>query len=221
MLKFIRGLSPLTEAIIVILGAFGYPIVLGVFAQLAHVKVEISESLVLASGLYESCALIVVSAFLYVRGWDTERFGLKPAGPDALMAVGLGGAIWRLLGFLYESGQLLHLVPADNEQIHLPLSSLSTVVLVVLYSFVDAAFEELFLCGYLLALAKEHRRLLLGVAMSLVIRVAYHLDNGAFGVITAMAFGLVCSGWYARTGRLWPVILGRAFIQLVSFAAIS
>lgn len=218
MLKFIRSWPPLIEALIVVLGAFGYPTALGVLSAFQPVKIDVSVGAVFATGLYELVALLLLCSFLYLRGWDTKRFGLNPERPDPLIAVALAGAIWLLVIFLYDLGQLLGLVPKDTEEFKFALNSMSSVVLAALYSFVDAAFEELFLCGYLITLAKEHKHLALGITASLAVRIAYYLEHGAFGVITAIALGLVYVGWYVRTGRLWPVILGHALIQLLSFA---
>jgi membrane protease YdiL (CAAX protease family) len=215
MLKFIRGWSPRVEATIVILGAFGYPVVDAVLALAGLVKTGFSEYELLMATLYELAALTVVSAFLYARGWDIKRFGLDPERPDPLIAVGLAGLIWLLLVLQISLAQVLQLISIDADSASkLPLDSMFVVVLVVLYSFIDAAFEELFLCGYLIAFAKEHRRLALGVNASLVLRAACHLDGGLIGIIFAIAFGLVLTAWYVKTGRLWPVILAHAFINL-------
>ena len=222
MLTFIRRWPPLIEALIVILGAFAYPTAQGLIQELQHVKVEVSENLVLTSGLYEGLALIVLCALLYVRGWDINRFGLKPERQDPLIAIGLAGTIWLLLALLFSAGDALHLVSLEPDGADkLPLNSLGTIVLVVLFSFVDAAFEELFLCGYVLALAKERGRVWLGVVAGLLLRVVYHSGDGVSGVIYSIPMSLVWAAWYLKSGRLWPVLLGHAFIQLMYFAAIS
>jgi membrane protease YdiL (CAAX protease family) len=219
MLKFIRGWSPRVEAILVILGAFGYPVVDAVLVLAGIEKTGFSEFELLMAALYELAALASVGAFLYVRGWDIKRFGLNPERPDPLIAVGLAALIWLLLVFQVSLAQVLQLIAIEPDSASkLPLDSMFVVVLVVLYSFIDAAFEELFLCGYLIVFAKEHRRLVLGVNASMVLRAACHLDGGLIGIIFAVAFGVVFTGWYVKSGRLWPVILAHAFINLFLIA---
>jgi uncharacterized protein len=50
--------------------------------------------------------------------------------------------------------------------------------------------------------------------------VSYHLYQGALGVVMALPMGLVFTLVFARTGRLWPLVIAHAlldFVALVSY----
>jgi hypothetical protein len=64
--------------------------------------------------------------------------------------------------------------------------------------------------------ARENNRLMTGVNASVAIRLAYHLYQGGIGVIGIIPFGLVCAWWFARAGRLWPVIVAHAVTDATS-----
>jgi CAAX protease family protein len=76
--------------------------------------------------------------------------------------------------------------------------------------------EELFLCGYIVTALKERDSSVTAVNVSVAIRLVYHLYQGAIGVLTIIPLGLIFSWWYARTGRLWPVLVAHAVFDLTS-----
>lgn len=87
-------------------------------------------------------------------------------------------------------------------------------------AIVNPLFEELFVCGYVITVARESGQLALGVNASIAIRLAYHLYQGGIGVIGIIPLGLIFGLWFARTGRLWPVVVAHGiadFAGLVSF----
>jgi membrane protease YdiL (CAAX protease family) len=58
--------------------------------------------------------------------------------------------------------------------------------------------------------------------ISAAIRLLYHLYQGPLAFFGIVPFGLVVAGWYARSGRLWPVIVAHAigdFIALVGYVS--
>jgi uncharacterized protein len=54
-----------------------------------------------------------------------------------------------------------------------------------------------------------------GVNVSVAIRLVYHLYQGAIGVVTIIPFGLIVTWWYARTGKLWPILVAHAAIDFM------
>ena len=95
--------------------------------------------------------------------------------------------------------------------------SLSTVIAV---STINPIFEEIFVCGYVMTALKDRRDPWTGINVSVAIRLLYHLYLGAISAIGIVPFGLIFGFWYARTGRLWPVIVAHAvwdFASLMQF----
>jgi uncharacterized protein len=75
---------------------------------------------------------------------------------------------------------------------------------------VNPFFEELFVCGYLITVAKESGRPALGVNASIAVRLAYHLYQGGVGVLGIIPLGMIFAFWFSKTGRLWPVVVAHA-----------
>ncbi|HVS77284.1 MAG TPA: CPBP family intramembrane glutamic endopeptidase, partial [Steroidobacteraceae bacterium] len=57
------------------------------------------------------------------------------------------------------------------------------------------------------------------VNVSAAIRLSCHLYQGVAGVLTAVPVGLLFGAWFARTRRLWPLIVAHAVLDLVALAA--
>lgn len=56
------------------------------------------------------------------------------------------------------------------------------------------------------------------VNVSAVIRLSYHLYQGVVGVLAVVPLGLLFGIWFARTRRLWPLIVAHAILDFVAFA---
>jgi membrane protease YdiL (CAAX protease family) len=52
------------------------------------------------------------------------------------------------------------------------------------------------------------------VNASTALRVAYHLYQGPAGAISMIPFGLLFGWCFARTGRLWPLVVAHGFFDL-------
>jgi membrane protease YdiL (CAAX protease family) len=72
------------------------------------------------------------------------------------------------------------------------------------------------LCGYLVTALREKYAEVAAVNMSVGIRLVCHLYQGAIGVLTIIPFGLMVTWWYARTGKLWPILVAHAVIDVMS-----
>ena len=57
------------------------------------------------------------------------------------------------------------------------------------------------------------------VNISAAIRLSYHLYQGVAGVLALVPIGLLFGIWFARTRRLWPLIVAHAILDFVGFAA--
>ena len=94
--------------------------------------------------------------------------------------------------------------------------SLATAIVV---SLVNPVFEEVFVCGYIIAALRKSSNPWIGVHVSVAIRLLYHLYQGAAALLAAVPFGLIAALWYQRTGKLWPVIVAHAVIDFIGLLA--
>jgi len=74
-----------------------------------------------------------------------------------------------------------------------------------------------FVAGYVIAALKDVRGTTFAINVSVVIRLVYHLYQGISGVLSIIPMGLIFGYWFARKGRLWPLIAAHALLDLVPF----
>lgn len=211
--QFIRELSHRAEFAVVVTIAFGYFI----FSSLLVVGAPTAEVSISEGGLqflvvYELSILAVLAAFLVIRGWNREQLGLVPRWSDLWIAVALGvGAYLAFLAVWYTLGQA---VPGAAEIEEGVIRRNLTVGTILIVSIVNGLFEEVFVCGYVISSLRKTRSVLFAVNVSIAIRLAYHLYQGPAGVISIVPIGLVFAHWFARTGRLWPVVIAHCLFDI-------
>jgi uncharacterized protein len=91
--------------------------------------------------------------------------------------------------------------------------------IVVMASTVNPVFEEVLVCGYVITALKGRVGTTTAVNVSADIRVFYHLYQGAVGVVGIAPLALLFAYGYARTGRLWPLIVAHALTDFWALAA--
>jgi membrane protease YdiL (CAAX protease family) len=87
-----------------------------------------------------------------------------------------------------------------------------------LVCLVNPFFEEVFVSGYVIAALDPRRTAWTGINVSVAIRLLYHLYQGPVGVLSVVPIGLVFAWWYARTGRLWPLVMAHALFDFLPLA---
>ena len=222
MVALLRKLSPRAEFLLVVLFAFGSAIfgnVLLVLFAASGVPLggepAITDESLRYTVVYEIVVLAVLGAFLWVRGWRPARLGRSFAGADLVAALGLaaGTQLMYYVVFAALTSQGPGLVEVaegyDFARADVGVATLLTV------SVVNPVFEEVLLCGYVVTVLKERRGFWTAVNVSLAIRLVCHFYQGSVGVISIVPLGFVFTYWYARTGRLWPLIIAHAAFDLV------
>ena len=219
MKEFLRTLSGRAEFLIVVFGAFGLLLLSNLIllldpAALAALPPITNEQLQ-QNIYYEIMALVVLGAFLRARKWSFERLGIGLNLRDTLIGVvlmvlayGISAGIEAIAAAISPSTVA---AAAKLLRVGEPLG----VGTVAVTSLVNAIFEEVFVCAYVITALKEKRGLALAVNVSVALRVAYHLYQGALGALTIAPIGLLFAYWYVRSGRLWPVIVAHALLDFI------
>lgn len=212
----ISDLGPKAEFAIVAGLAFG----LFVLGNVRHVlfdsgKPAITESHLHHLIVYEVLIFFGLWWFLRQRKWTAERLGALPSIRD--LPVGLGLSVVSYIIY-YVAWVLAALsVPSVMKSVHaLALIGgrfdLPTVLIV---SIVNPIFEETFLCGYVVTTLAPARSSATAVSVSVGIRALYHLYQGPLAAVGIIPVGLVFTWYYARTHRLWPVVVAHAIFDFV------
>jgi len=208
--RYLRSRSDTAEFLFVFIVAWLPNIVIGVawiVLQLGQLAVT-EEALFQGLG-FELVILAIVLPVLRLRGWTPARLGLRFRPLDLALGLGVAVAIFALFELI---GAAIALFPGGAELVAelVSIPPRLPVVTVVAFSLFNAIFEEVLLCGYFIGREAERGRAGRGVALTVAIRLLCHLYEGWIGAGTIALMGL-CFGWaYARTGRLWPIIIGHA-----------
>jgi len=177
-------------------------------ANIGFAVVPVALALYLLGRVHPPSATLSPGRFI---GLDVRRPSRDLAGGAALAAlIGIPG-----LG-LYLVARALGL----NTQV--AAANLSgawwTIPVLVLAAVENAALEEVVMVGYLFT---RMRQVGFGVpvviAVSALVRGGYHLYQGFGGFAGNLAMGLVLGLVYRRTGRVGPLVVAHAALDVVAF----
>ena len=213
--------SQRTETVLVLLIGFGTAIPRSLYTLLfperafGHGAPPINGPHLLWTLGYEIAVGAGLAGFLYMRGWTRKRLGLQLQRRDPLWAL-------ALLLITYTAYYVLPLAVVSvwpgfyqlAVNTHLVAAHIAWPILVAI-SIVNPVFEEVFLCGYVVAALKDKAGAAVAINVSAGIRLLCHLYQGPVGVMSLVPEGLVFATWFARTGRLWPLIAAHALQDLL------
>jgi uncharacterized protein len=215
----IEALTPTAEFAVVVSIAFG----LFTAGSLRHVLYDYGKPAITTGHLrsvfaYEVVALPVLWFFLRQRNWTLARLSVNPLGRD--IPVGVGLSVVTYIAY-YVSWQLAVLAAPDlmRSVYSMPLVvERLDIAWVTLVALLNPIFEETFLCGYVVNSISTVRSPTVAVNVSIGIRVLYHLYQGPLAVVGVLPVGLVFTWYFARTRRLWPVIVAHAIFDFLGLA---
>ncbi len=204
------------ELAVVVMVAFGYFILSSVVSLFSPEAPRISEADLQVLVLVELLTMMMLAFLLQLRGWRLEHLGLVPSWDD--LAQG-----WKFVGVAVlayvAASELLGAVAQGGETAR---SSLVEAGIrpgfIATVSLVNATYEEVFVTGYLVAALRPRTSPWTPVLASALLRASYHLYQGPGGVLIIMAMGLAFAYWFARNGRLWPLIAAHAALDFFALA---
>lgn len=172
----------------------------------------------LAGILYSELIVIpVLVVILYFRRWRPADLGLRGSPHlmrDGLLLAGASIAISWMVAVLVEpfftaagGRQLYSFDPGAAAQRSIPM--------ILAVSIVNPLFEEIFVCGYVIESLKDRFGMLAAINVSVAIRLTYHLYQGPYAFVEFAIFGLLFAYTYARTRRLWVLIVAHGFLDLI------
>lgn len=213
--KWVKRASPRFEFFLVTLTAFGYFIVGSLFSLLFEAdKVQITGRSFTLLLVYESVVLIALGWVLQKRSWTLMQLGFIPSWKSTLTGIGLVPAVyflyvlvWILLSLLFPEIQVI----SQSKGLSLSGSSLGQIILV---SVVNPVYEEIFVCGYIIHFLKKSKPVWIAVAIATLMRMLYHLYQPINGIVSIVCIGLIFGLFYAKTNRLWSVVIAHAIFDL-------
>jgi len=149
------------------------------------------------------------------RGWTGQTLGLaKPRISDALVAAGLFILVYVLS--LVAAVMALQVLPDHGP----PFSFMErpSVALLIVVSLLNSLYEEVLVCAYVIERFAKCRWRWLGLAISFVLRLSYHVYQGPMGLMQIAIVGIVFGAWYRYRRRLWPLVGVHAAIDLIGLS---
>jgi membrane protease YdiL (CAAX protease family) len=233
MKNWIRRLSFRGELAIVFFAAFGPALAGAIFFLSTPEHWLDAAPAITNAGLLQTLILEIVVGFLLwrilmLRGWTAGQVGLSPVhlstwGFVTTPLVALGLALAGYVGSALLTIAAVQLWPdlVWHALAHGLVAPDLPVLTVLAVALINPVFEEVFVCGYVVSSLRERVGVANAVNVSAGIRIAYHLYQGATGVLAITPFALIAAIWFARTKRLAPLILAHALVDFVGLALAS
>lgn len=170
--------------------------------------------------------IIVLAALAYVlfrQGRGLADIGWKPEWKDIPRSLGLavvaGLVTWVVEWLLFYGGYFLtgHVPQTQARNVGFLLGGPSAggMALLLLYVLVNPWLEELVARAYVMTEVKALTgRTGAAVFVSVTLQACYHLYQGVFPALAYAALFLVFSHYYARSGRILPIILAHLYFDL-------
>jgi membrane protease YdiL (CAAX protease family) len=216
MAKSKANASQITDAAVVVVICFGWPIVgsLRAFAY-SYPSRPFDDSIFFTVILEELILATAALVYLRWRGHDLSLLLPRPTLLGGLVGVGLYAlatlVIWPVYALV--AAEILSSEPIEQM---VAGASVSLPWLVAI-SIVNAFFEETFLTGYVL------RELFafgasLAIGVTVLIRALAHVYQGPLGTFSVICVGVVFATYYWRKRQLWPVVCAHFVADFAGFA---
>jgi uncharacterized protein len=202
------------------------PVCLVVLLSALSRRVVRSNAMALSDAvLLESLALELVLAgtvgfWLWRRGWRPLQSATYPFDRldlprgialwgAAIIAVGAWAFLCRILiPDLLEVAKQVHIMGGAHFSVSL------------IYSAINAVFEEFLWLGLGFAAFRRYGDLVAG-SISAALRVLAHAYQGPLALVTVLPVAVLFTLYYARTRRLWPVIVAHAFQDTLALSLLA
>jgi membrane protease YdiL (CAAX protease family) len=218
--RFLKSLPQPVEFAFVVSIAFGLPILSSLFV-LTHPGPHHTNTPVLSLIGFELGVLAIVGMFLRARGWSFQSIGLEITGQDTAIGVALFAVFYFVYATLFSILAALAPQVVELARSTLMVSPRIGWSSILAMTIVNPVFEEVLVAGYVISALKERHSHWFCTNVSVAIRLLYHLYLGPLGVISAIPMGLILAQWFARTGRLWPLIVAHAIGDLIPLLVMS
>ena len=225
MKQFVQALSGRAEFLIVVLGSLGLSLLSNLQVVLDPGIVDklppFTNDTLISNLMYELFVLAWLGIFMRARGWTFERLGfsisLRDTSIGILLAIIVFCAVWLIEQVMGSAAPAM----LEAAQRFDKVSGELDLSWIVLASVVDAVFEELFVCAYVISALKEKRRAAFALNVSILLRVGCHVYQGVYGVLIGGTLGLVFGYWYLKSGRVWPLFVAHAALQITELLMLS
>lgn len=214
---FLRSLPPWAETVFVVAVAFGIFIAtsLDVALEPPQTPIESSAEDFLVLMAIELMQGLILLWFLRAREWTPEKLGVAPIELRDFLH-----PILLLVTVILVSWGAYYLATAIRPDLAINNVGLDEegvpAAIAISFSLVNAAYEEIFVCAYIVA-AWRGTDTWTAIAISSVIRLAYHLYQGPLAIAMIFPMGVLMAWYFASQRRVLPLILTHAVLDIIAF----
>jgi membrane protease YdiL (CAAX protease family) len=157
--------------------------------------------------------------YLRRRRWFPGEVAGAPEPRDLVR--GLGVWVAAMVAY-YIAFMLFHLVAPDQAQAVREQALTGSVSRLVAGAVIvlNPIFEEFLWLGYAVPSLSSRVGLRRACVISIALRVAVHAYQGPIAVVGILPMGLVFTAYYARTRRLWPLVVAHVIGDALPLATI-
>jgi membrane protease YdiL (CAAX protease family) len=202
----------------------GLPTLLFVSSSLTQLvlrgRVVFTDGRILSSLAIECVLATLLLPFLRRRGWTpkTATRTLEPRDSVRGVGVWLGAMLAYYIAYV-----ALYMImpemaaglrsPGEGGTVSLPVAVAATVI--------NPVFEEFLWLAYAVPTVQSRLGLRAACVLSVSLRVAVHLYQGPMAIVGVLPAAVVFTLYFARTGRVWPVIVAHAIADGIGLIAIA
>jgi membrane protease YdiL (CAAX protease family) len=216
MREVIKQLPPGVEFLVVIVWAFGMPIFTSILSLGQPQGAAVfNDAALIGTVVFELLVATGLIWFLRVREWTLSKVGLRVDLRGTSWGVALLAAYYALSVLVQLAAQVL---PVDMNALIAQIPKTDgriSMEIVFVTSVVNGVFEEVFVAGYAITVLQQARGLWTAINVSTAVRVMYHLYQGPFAFLTIVPMGLLFGYVYARTRKLWPLVVAHVLLDIV------
>ena len=200
-------------------------LVVGVFvgSWLLHITSAGSDAMIvlddreaLATLGIEAVFALVFVPWLWWRGWRMPALSEPPGPLDVPRGIVLWFLAYLALGVAFGAVSLFEQKIAEP-----PIKVNLSDVVIISVSILNAVFEELLWLGYGVSALSRQIGVRRACIMSVLLRTAVHVYEGPLAVIGVLPIGIVFTIYFARTRRVWPVIVAHALQDAFAFVYLT
>jgi membrane protease YdiL (CAAX protease family) len=188
--------------------------------RLSGFQIQVGSGGVVFVLVYEVVVGLLLVLFLRRRGWRLEHVTLPFAPRD--VAHGLGVWLLAILSARVAMASLAALTPTYTAHIMQTrmVGDPPSTLLIAAVVLINPLYEELVYLGFVPAAFPKSAAWQI-LLLSTALRVMIHTYQGVLTFLVILPVGLVFTGYYLRTRRLWPIVLAHALQDAIAFAMLS
>jgi membrane protease YdiL (CAAX protease family) len=214
--KYIPDAAEPWIVLVLVVGVFVGSWVLHIQGPASDAAIALDNREALGTLGIEGLFALLFVPWLWWRGWRPDALS-APSGP---LDVPRGVVLWFLaylaLGVVFGMVALFQkavVEPAIKVQ-------LSNAVIIAV-SILNAVFEEFLWLAYGVTALTRRIGLRRACIASIVLRTSVHAYEGPLAVLGVLPIGIVFTVYFARTRRVWPVIVAHALQDAFAFVYLT